>query len=50
MDHFYVILQSDTSRYYYHRNTIAYFRSELTRLMEIELDKWEIGLVEISYP
>ena len=50
MDHFYVTLPSDSSGYYFPANTIAYFRTKLDTPLELEHDKWEVGLVEISYP
>jgi len=50
MEHFYVVLPSDSSSYYFPRNTIANFRTKLATPIEIEHDKWEVGLIEISYP
>jgi len=50
MDHFYVILPSDSSGYYFPANTIAYFRTKLATPHELEHGKWEISLIEISYP
>jgi hypothetical protein len=50
MDHFYVPLPSDSSGYYFHANTIADFRTKLATPLELEHDKWEVGLVEISCP
>jgi len=50
MDHFYVTLPSDSPRYYFPANTIADFRTKLANLLELEHDKWEVGLVEMSYP
>jgi len=43
-------LPSDSSGYYFPANTIADFRTKLATPLELEHDKWEIGLVEISYP
>ena len=50
MDHFYITLPSDSSGYYFPANTIANFRTKLATPLELEHDKWEVGLVEISYP
>jgi len=50
MDHFYIALPSDSSGYYFPANTIADFRTKLATSLELEHDKWEVGLVEISYP
>jgi hypothetical protein len=50
MDHFYVTLPSDSSAYFFPNNTIASFRTKLATPIELEHDKWEVGLVEISYP
>jgi hypothetical protein len=50
MDHFYVTLPSESPRYYFPANTIAEFRTKLATTLELEHDKWEVGLVEISYP
>lgn len=50
MDHFYVTLPSDSSGFYFPANTIADFRTKLATPLELEHDKWEVGLVEISYP
>jgi hypothetical protein len=50
MDHFYVTLPSVSSGYYFPANTIADFRTKLATPLQLEHDKWEVGLVEISYP
>jgi hypothetical protein len=50
MDQFYVVLPSDSSAYYFPRNTFSNFRTKLDTPVELEPDKWEVGLVEISYP
>ena len=50
MDRFYITLPSDSSGYYFPANTIADFRSKLATPLELEHEKWEVGLVEISYP
>ena len=50
MEHFYVVLPSDSSNFYFPRNTISNFRTKLATPIEIEPDKWEVGLIEISYP
>jgi hypothetical protein len=49
MEHFYVVLPSDNSRYF-PRNTVANFRTTLLIPIEIEPGKWEVGRIEISYP
>ena len=49
MDHFYITLPSDSSGYYFPANKIVDFRTMLSRAFELE-HKWEVGLVEISYP
>jgi len=46
---FYVTLPSDSSGSYFPANTIADFRTKLATPIELEHDKWEVGLVEISY-
>jgi hypothetical protein len=50
MDHFYKTLLSDSSGCYFNWNTVANFRTKLAALTENNPDKWEVGLVEISYP
>ena len=50
MDHFYVTLQSDSSSYYFPANTIADLRTKLATPLELKHGKWEVGLIEISYP
>jgi len=50
MDNFYVILPSDCSGYYYPANAIANFTTKLATQFELQHNKWEVGLVEISYP
>jgi len=50
MDHFYITLPSDVSGYYSSANTIEDYRTKLATPLELEHDKWEVGLVEISYP
>ena len=43
-------LPSDSSGSYFPSNTIANFKTKFTTLIELEPYKWEVGLVEISYP
>jgi len=50
MDNFYVTLPSESSGYYYPANTIANFTTKLATPLELQNNKWEVGLVEISYP
>ena len=50
MDHFYITLPSDSSGYYFAANTLADFRTKLATPLELEHDKWEVGLEEILYP
>ena len=50
MDHFYVTLLSDSSGYYFPANNVADFRIKLATPLELEHGRWEVGLVEISYP
>ena len=50
MDHFYVTLPSGSSGYYFPANTIADIRTKLATPLELEHGKWEVGLIEISYP
>ena len=50
MDQFYVTLPSDNSANFFRNNTIAGFRTKLATPIELEPDKWEVGLVEMSYP
>jgi hypothetical protein len=47
MDDFHVTLPSDRSGYYFPTNTIADFRTKLATPLELEHDKWEVGLVEM---
>jgi hypothetical protein len=49
MNHFYVTLPSDSSGYYFLRNKISNLRIILATPIELEPDKWEVGLVEIPY-
>ena len=50
MEHFFVTLPSDSSGYYFPSNTIANFKAKLATPIQLKPDKWEVGLVEISYP
>jgi len=50
MDHFYVTKPSDTSGYNFAPNTLADFRTKVATPLELEHDKWEVGLVEVCYP
>jgi len=50
IDHLYITLPSDGSGCYFPANTIAEFRTKLAATLELEHDKCEVGLVEISYP
>ena len=50
MDNFYVTLPSDSSGYYYPANTIANFTTKLATPLELEPNKWEVGLIGTSYP
>ena len=50
MEHFYVVLPSDSSSCYFLRNTVANFRIKLTTPIKTEPVKWEVGLIEISCP
>jgi len=50
MDHFYVTLPSDSSAYYFPANKIDDFRTKLATPLELEHDKREVGLLEISHP
>jgi hypothetical protein len=50
MDSFYVTLPSDSSGLYYPSNTIANYTTKLASPLEFEPNKWEVGLVNISYP
>jgi len=50
MSNFDFTLPSANSGYYYPANTIANFTTKLATPLELEPNKWEVGLVEISYP
>jgi phosphopantetheine adenylyltransferase len=50
MDQFYLVLPPGSSAYYFLRNTISNCKTKLAIPVEIEPDKQEAGLVEISYP
>jgi hypothetical protein len=50
MDSFYVTLPSDSSGLHYPNNTIANYTTKLASPLELEANKWEVGLVNISYP
>jgi len=45
-----VTLPSHSSSNYFPSNTIANFKSKLVKPIELQPDKWEAGLVELSYP
>jgi hypothetical protein len=49
MESFYVTLPSDSSGLYYPNNAIANYTSKLASSHELEPNKWEIGLVNVSY-
>jgi hypothetical protein len=42
-------LPSDSSEHYFPQNTIANFRTKLATPIELEPQRWEVDLVEISY-
>jgi hypothetical protein len=48
MDTFYVTLPSDSSGLYYPANTIANYTTKIASPLELEPNKWEVGLVNIS--
>jgi hypothetical protein len=50
MDSFYVTLPSDSSGLYYPTNTIANYTTKLASPLELEPNKWDVGLVHISFP
>jgi hypothetical protein len=50
MDHFYLTLPSDSTVYYFPSNKVANLRRKLATRIEIDPDRWEVGIVEISYP
>jgi hypothetical protein len=50
LEHFYVTLPSGSSSYYIQANTIADFRPKLAKPLELQHDKREVGLVEITFP
>jgi hypothetical protein len=50
MDSFYVTLHSDSSSLYYPTNAIANYTTKLAVPLELEANKWEVGVVNISYP
>ena len=43
-------MPSDISGYYFPANTIADFRTKLATPLEFERDRWEVGVIKISYP
>jgi len=49
MDYFYDTLPPESSGYYFVGNTIVDFRTKLATPLELEHDRWEVGLIEISY-
>jgi hypothetical protein len=50
MDNFYVTVPSDSSGFYYPVNTVANYTTKLATPLELQHNKWEVGLVEILYP
>jgi hypothetical protein len=50
MGNFYVTLPSDSSGLYLPANTIPNFTSKLATPLELQHGRWEVSLVEISYP
>jgi hypothetical protein len=50
MENFYVTLPLDSSGNYSPSNRIANFKTKLATPIELEPNKWDVGLVEISYP
>jgi len=50
MDHFYLALPSDSSGFYFPRNTVADIRTKFATPIEIDPDKWKVGLFETSCP
>jgi hypothetical protein len=49
MNEFYLTLPSDSSREFFPRNTIAHYRTKLSRRIDLENDDWNVGLAEISF-
>ena len=47
---FYITLPSESSGYYFPANTKADFTTNLAKPLELEHVKWEVGVLEISYP
>ena len=50
MDYFYVTLASDSSACNFPANTIPNFRTKLATPLVLQPNRWEVGLLEISYP
>jgi hypothetical protein len=46
MKHFNVVLPLDSVSYYFPWNTKVNIRNKLTTPIEIETDKWDVGLIE----
>ena len=49
MDHFNTTLPSESSSYYFSLNAVANFRTKLVTTIELDTNKWQVGLIEMSY-
>jgi len=49
-DHLYEPLASDSLGYYFAAKKVADFGTKLATQFEMDHDRWEVGLVDISYP
>src|SRR5437868_7690927 len=50
MKEFYLTLPSNSSMGVFSNNTAAQYITKLSRTIELNDDKWEVGLVEIIFP
>ena len=50
MDHFYLTLPSNSSLQYYGRQSLAHYRTRLSKTIQLNVSAWEVGLSEIIYP
>ena len=49
MNKFYVVLPSDSSMDVYPQNKVSHFKVNLTTMMNLDPDKWEVALQEIQF-
>ena len=50
MDHFYIILPSNISKDFYGKQPMSSYKTHLAKTLQLDVDKWEVGLAKLIYP